>query len=248
MTESPPLAIALVTTAVFILAGLIKGVIGLGLPTVAMALLALVMHPAQAAALLIAPSLVTNLMQLRPLATVGPMLRRLATMQLGVVIGSIGGAIWFGGAMGHIATAALGAVLMLYAGWGLTGIRIAVPRKMEKFLGLIVGLTTGLITSATGVFVVPAVPYLQALGLDKDDLVQAMGISFTVSTIALGIGLILQGGYSVGAATSSMLMLAPAVSGMAVGQWMRKLFSPTLFKTTFFIALGLLGLYMVTKS
>jgi uncharacterized protein len=39
-------------TSIFVLAGFVKGVIGLGLPTVAMGLLALLMTPAQAAAVL----------------------------------------------------------------------------------------------------------------------------------------------------------------------------------------------------
>lgn len=248
MTESLPMTIALFTTSVFLFAGVIKGVIGLGLPTVAMALLALVMHPAQAAALLVVPSLVTNLMQLRPFATILPMSRRLASMQAGVVSGSLGGAIWLGGSMGHRAAVALGVVLMLYAAWGLAGVRVAVSARTERWLGPVVGLTTGLVTAATGVFVVPAVPYLQALGLHKDDLIRAMGISFTVSTVALGAGLIVQGTYSTGNLTDSMVMLLPAMAGMAVGQWMRSLLSPGLFKTIFFIGLGLLGLYMVAKD
>ena len=50
--------------ATFLLAGLVKGVIGLGLPTIAMGLLAIVLPPAQAAALLVVPSFVTNVWQL----------------------------------------------------------------------------------------------------------------------------------------------------------------------------------------
>src|SRR5712691_6957903 len=52
----------------FLLGGFIKGVIGVGLPTVAMGLLTLVLRPVQAAALLIAPTLATNIWQ----ATAGP--------------------------------------------------------------------------------------------------------------------------------------------------------------------------------
>ena len=44
----------------FLVAGLVKGVVGMGLPTVAMGLLGLVMPPVQAAALLVVPSLVTT--------------------------------------------------------------------------------------------------------------------------------------------------------------------------------------------
>jgi uncharacterized protein len=50
--------------AVFALAGLIKGVIGLGLPTVSMGLLAIVMPPLQAAAILVLPSFLTNVWQM----------------------------------------------------------------------------------------------------------------------------------------------------------------------------------------
>ncbi|MFZ0847366.1 MAG: sulfite exporter TauE/SafE family protein, partial [Pseudolabrys sp.] len=51
------------TAGAYLLAGFTKGVIGLGLPTVAIGLLGLMMTPAQAAAILVLPSLVTNIWQ-----------------------------------------------------------------------------------------------------------------------------------------------------------------------------------------
>jgi uncharacterized protein len=73
-------------TAIFVLAGFVKGVIGLGLPTVAMGLLALVMTPAQAAALLVVPSFLTNVWQaMGPELT--PLVRRLWPMLLGICAG-----------------------------------------------------------------------------------------------------------------------------------------------------------------
>ena len=54
------LALSLLVIATFLLAGMIKGVIGLGLPTIAMGLLGLAMAPSQAAALLIIPATLTN--------------------------------------------------------------------------------------------------------------------------------------------------------------------------------------------
>ena len=80
-----------------------------------------------------------------------------------------------------------------------------VPARGERWLSLAVGVATGLITAATGVFVIPAVPYLQALGLDKDDLVQALGVSFTVSTVALAALLMHAGSLQVASAGASAL-------------------------------------------
>jgi uncharacterized membrane protein YfcA len=230
--------------AVFLLAGLVKGVVGLGLPTVAMALLALLMPPAQAAALLIVPSLATNAWQMRPLGTLGPLARRLAGMQAGVVLGTLAGAWALGAPAGAWAEAALGIALVAYAAWGLAGIVVAVPPRHEAWLGPLVGAITGVVTAATGVFAVPAVPYLQALGLQRDALVQAMGLSFTVSTVALAATL-LAGGPAFGAAMgNSLLMLLPALAGMALGQVLRQRLSPVLFRRCFLASLAVLGLYM----
>ena len=48
----------------FLLAGFIKGAIGVGLPTVVMGLLSIVMPPAQAAALMVLPAIATNIWQM----------------------------------------------------------------------------------------------------------------------------------------------------------------------------------------
>jgi uncharacterized protein len=68
---------------------------------------------------------------------------------------------------------------------GLTSARFSVPPAAEWWFGPLIGVLTGLVTAATGVFVIPAVPYLGALNLGKEDMIQALGLSFTVSTIAL---------------------------------------------------------------
>lgn len=242
-------AALLVASAVFTLAGLVKGVVGLGLPTLAMALLALVMPPAQAAALLILPSLVTNVWQTRPWATLRPLLNHLAGMQAGVVAGTLGGAWLLGAPAGAWAMQALGAALAVYGVWGLSGAQLPrVPAAAQRVLGPLVGAATGLVTAATGVFVIPAVPYLQALGLTRDELVQAMGLSFTVSTVALAAGLALNGQYPAAALGGSALMLLPALAGMQIGQWLRQRLSPQRFRLCFMGALALLGAWMVGRT
>ena len=78
-------------TSIFVLAGFVKGVVGLGLPTVAMGLLAVVMTPAQAAALLVVPSFLTNAWQAMG-RELWPLTRRLWSMLLGICVGTWAGA------------------------------------------------------------------------------------------------------------------------------------------------------------
>ena len=90
--------------------------------------------------------------------------------------------------------------------------------------------------------------YMQALGLSKDELVQALGLSFTVSTLALAGGLLWRGALGGGELSASLLALIPAGLGMWLGQWLRQRISALLFKRVFFIGLGLLGGHLLISG
>ncbi len=234
--------------ATFLLAGLVKGVIGLGLPTVAMGLLGLAMPPAQAAALLLVPSLATNVWQLFAGPRFGALGRRLWGMMLGICAGTWAGLGLIAGSAAPLATGLLGAALVLYALVGVARLRLHVPPRAERWAGPAVGAATGLVTGATGVFVIPAVPYLDALGLGRDDLVQAVGLSFTASTLALAAGLASRGALPLHAAGASLLALAPALSGMALGGWLRARVRPETFRRCFFAGLLVPGGELVWRG
>ena len=131
---------------------------------------------------------------------------------------------------------------------GLTGLRVSVPARHEPWLSPLVGAITGVITGATGIFVIPAVPYLQALGFDKDELVQALGLSFLISTVALGFSLTTAGVFASAAVGISVLALAPALVGLALGQIIRSSISAASFRRWFFYGLFLLGGHLTLRS
>lgn len=245
--ELGPVLTALVFTT-FLLAGAVKGGIGLGLPTVAMGLLGLTMPPAQAAALLIVPSTVTNLWQLAAGGHLRALLRRLGPMLAMIFVGTLLGSVWLGINSGPWAVHALGAALIVYALYGLAGPALRVAQDWERWLGPASGLATGVVSAATGVFVMPAVPYLQSLGLSRDEMVQALGLAFTVSTLALAAGLAGQGALGGPALGASLLMVLPALLGMQAGQWLRRRVSAQVFRRCFFMGLVLLGGHLLING
>jgi len=241
-------ALSLLVIATFLLAGTIKGVIGLGLPTISMGLLGLAMAPVQAAALLIIPATLTNLWQLAFGGHLRTLIRRLWPLLLAIFIGTGVGTLWVGMAGGPWVVRALGGALLVYSLSGLALPTLRISSHLEPWLAPLCGLLTGVITSATGVFVIPAVPYLQALGLSKDELVQALGLSFTVSTVALAAGLLWRGALGGGELSASLLALVPALLGMWLGQWLRQRISAVLFRRVFFIGLGGLGAHLLISG
>ena len=242
------LSILTFVLAVFVLAGFAKGVIGLGLPTISMGLLALALSPLEAAALLLLPSLVTNVWQMLDGPHLRSLLRRLWPLNLGVCLGTWAGAAFLSGLGGPYGALALGIALMAYAISGLAALKLTVPASAERWMGPLAGASTGAITAATGVFVIPAVPYLQAIGLTKDELVQALGLSFTVSTLALAVTLAGSAGLSLELAWPSVASVAVALVGMRLGQAVRARLSPATFRLWFFSGLLILGAYLAARG
>ncbi len=235
--------------AVFAIAGMIKGTIGLGLPAVSMGLLSLMISPFQAATLLIIPSMVTNIWQLFAEGHVLKLIRRFWALLLGIVVGSI----WsiFPG-LGHgefQSEALLGGMLALYGLYGLFAKSMPNLAPHEKWLSPIVGYLGGALTVATGVVVIPVVPYLQSLHLKRDDLVQSLGLAFTVSTLCLAAYLHLNPVDNVPIDYAlSLIALIPALIGMWLGTKIRYRISEQKFRKVFFAGLVIFGSYMVVHQ
>jgi hypothetical protein len=228
----------------FFIAGAVKGMIGLGLPTVSLALLSIALDLHTAMALLIVPSFVTNLRQAMVGGHGGEIVRRtwpfLATATITVWVGAA--------ALTRVdpvsLTALLGALLFAYSSVGLAGLRLAVPDRHRSWIGAVLGSVNGLLAGMTGSFVVPGVMFLQALGLSRDALVQAMGILFTVSTVSLAGALRQADLLSLEHGVVSALAVAPAMLGMALGQRIRKRLPERTFRRIFLFFLALLGAYL----
>ena len=215
-------SLAAFIAAVFLLAGGIKGVLGLGLPTVGMGLLSIVMTPVQAAAVLVIPSLVTNIWQVASGPALLSLLRRFAVMIVATVIGTFSTVEFLTGSSQSTVSGALGAVLAAYGIYGLVGRRLEIRPRSERWLSPLVGFVTGMLNGATGVFVIPGAPYLASLRLDKEELVQILGINAFVCPLALAAALVVHGQLHIEVAASWVVALVFALAGMYVGQIVRR--------------------------
>jgi uncharacterized protein len=233
---------------VLLVAGTVKGVVGLGLPTITLALLTATLGLKDAMAILLIPSIVTNVFQMARGGAFRALCRRLwlflVLLAAGCVLASgavaVVDAVWLSGL--------LGVSIVLYAMLGLATPPWPKPGRREIWLSPAVGAVTGLLTGLTGSFVMPSVPYLQALGLPRDHLVQAMGITFMVATLALAVGLGGRGLVSDGTVTVSVLATLPALGGLWIGTCLRGTLSDRLFRKVLFISLVLVGVWIVIKA
>ncbi|UTV30663.1 sulfite exporter TauE/SafE family protein [Photobacterium atrarenae] len=238
-------ATAALIMAVFLLAGLVKGVVGLGLPPVVLGVLTALIGIHQAMVLVALPAFLTNIVQ----AVSGREGRQLCRNHwqffLAATLAIAAGLTLALMVDRHLMALVLGGLLTIYALTGLLKFQLSVQPQWEPGYGVAMGTLNGVFTGLTGSSAVPGVFYLQSIGLSRDQLIQAMGILFTLSSVGLSLGLIWQGLLTVSAGGLSVAALVPAFAGMAIGGMIRKRISVVLFQRIFFCALLLLGTYII---
>lgn len=232
----------------FVVAGFVKGVLGQGLPTVAVGVLSLIMSPGEAAALIVIPALLTNVWQAWSGPSLVPLLRRFWPTLLASFLGTFAATALGLGLLtpeaASVARKALGVALILYGLLGVSRVQLRAPPSTEVWLGPTLGVANGAVSTATGVFMFPVIPYIQSLGLERDDLIQAQGISFTVSSFALMFVVLGNGTLNTTNAVGSLVAMLVSFAGMFLGQYVRKWVHPNVFRFIFFIGMLVLGVQL----
>ncbi|RTL51936.1 MAG: sulfite exporter TauE/SafE family protein [Bradyrhizobiaceae bacterium] len=233
---------------VFLVAGLVKGVTGLGLPTVAMGLLATRLPPLNAIAIMIVPAIATNIWQTFAGPYLRALVRRLWPLLLSTVLGVVGGSGLLVGPYAPYGTVALGILLVIYGLISLLHVRFHLSRKDEGWTGAICGLLSGLSAAMTGVQIIPAVVYLQAIEMERDEFVQALGLFFTTATLAQIFNLTNAGLMSSALLLPALIGLGASLAGMHLGQILRERMEPDTFRRWFLISILLLGAYIAVDK
>ena len=244
-----PLELILLIAATFFVAGLVKGTLGLGLPTIVLGVLAAPLGLKEAIGFMLFPSLCANLWQGLVGGAFIALLRRFWAFFLAAVFG-----IWFGVLLlayspEHLLLGVLGIVLCLYTGLVLAGRKFPPPSESrERLYSPVAGGFGGVMFGMTGVFIIPAILYLQALGMKRDVLIQAMGVSFIIITTAIGVFMAGQRILDVQQVMVSSFALLPMFAGIAIGWHYRKRIPEASFARVIMIALFINGLHLITRA
>jgi len=232
----------------FFIAGVSKGILGLGLPSISLAFLTVLIDLQTAMALLLVPSFITNLYQGCVGGNSFVLMKRLwpflvfasVTIPIGVLV--------LKQFEPSILSGLLGGLLVTYAVLSAVGFRITLKPYHEMWAGPLFGAINGMFTGMTGSFVVPGVMFMQSLNLSRQMLIQAMGLLFTISTLILGVTLQENNILNTELWIVSTISLAPAILGMLLGQKICNHLSEQLFRKLFFTTLFILGVYILANA
>lgn len=187
----------------YVVAAGIKGLTGIGFSTSCLSIMALRLDLKVAIPLVIFPSVISNVVVMIQAGSFREALKRFWPLYTASIPGLLFGLSILIASNVAAAKAMLGLILIIYSGWALGNKAFSLADKRERQLKIPAGLLTGFINGLTGSQVMPILPYLLSLDIGKNLFVQAINISFTLSSVVM-----LAGMYYSGLLTSTTSILA----------------------------------------
>ena len=242
-----PLSLAIITFA-FLAGGFVKGIAGLGLPIVTVAILTFAFGLQNAMALMVAPGLLSNAWQAVSGSQTVPALKRISPFMLPSLL-----TIWLGTGLlvtldSSYAVVMLGIILLIYSITGISGFSVDIPPRHERWVGPGFGMVCGVTTGMTGVTSTPSVIYLNGLGMAREMFIQAMGLHFCISYIVLTIALWMRGLLNLEIGILTLLAVIPTIGGQWIGRKLRLKTSETGFKWIFYRVLFAMAIYLIFRA
>ena len=231
----------------FLLAGVIKGTTGLGYSSCALPFLVSAVGLKTAIVMLVIPAMLSNVLVMFNTGHLRETLNRFwplyAATIPGIVVG-IGMLVWIDQ---RIATRTLGILTIVYAMLALTRPSLALPEGLERPLQIPVGVLNGFFTGLTGSQMMPLLPYMLALKLDPERLVQANNVTVTLASAFLATGLFVSGLMTWPILGLSFAAVVPALVGVQFGSRARRYIPVASFRIIVLVLLVVIGLMLAAR-
>lgn len=239
------LALGLLT---FLAAGTVKGTLGIGLPLVAVPLLATVLDLPTAVALMVVPVLTSNIIQALQGKRKIETLRRFFPLLLTLVPGAIVAAQFLSSVDLRTGSLVLGIIVVLFSLSQLVRVQFEINKRQERYLNPAVGLVAGFLGGLSNLFGPPLIMYLVALKLEKDAFVTTIGLLFVVASATLYTTLAAVGVLTFDNAVGSLVAAIPVMAGVFIGTRLRSRIPQKTFERVLMVVLILVGLNLIRRA
>ena len=228
---------------IFLFSGIIKGFLGIGLPTAAMAFLTLVMEPTEAISLLTIPIIATNLFQFIRSSERLQTAKKYKYFALAIMV-SIFITAWNITAFptGFL-TVVIGFAMIIFSANLLFGFSLPIGPGLKWQIG--VGVLSGFLGGLSSIWSPPVAMYLMARNTPKEQFIAATGFLFLAGCFPLALGLYLSGVLTPVTAVKSLMGLVVVLLGFRIGELLRGRVSQEIFRKFVLIAFLFMGLRLI---
>ena len=228
--------------------GLVKGATGMGLPIVALPILAAFLGVQHAVALICFPVLVTNLWQVFRLRADFWAADFLPRLMLGGLVGIALGTVIIASVPERSLSLALALVVLLYVGLRLTRPQLVLSRAHGLTFAVPAGLAAGLLQGATGIGSPVGATYIHAMRLGRTAHVFALSAMFLLFAVVQIPALAIAGVLTPKVALEGAFAVLPALMMLPVGSWLASHLSQAMFDRLVLALLLVVALQMLVRN
>lgn len=246
MTDLSTLLI--ISTAALLIAGTVKGAIGIGLPTTSIGLMTLAIDPRTAIALVLVPMIVSNAWQVYRSGEIRAAFLRYLPFSIALMAG-----VWVtvrltSDAPDRVLFAVLGVAILIFVAVNVTRFAPGIPDKADRPAQVGFGLIAGVMGGLTSVWAPPAAVYLAARQTQKDEFVRASGLLIFLGSLPLALGYLREGFVSTPLLLVSVGLLVPTILGFTLGEKLRRRLSEEGFRRILLGLFFLMGLNLLRRA
>lgn len=233
---------------IFFLGGLVKGTIGVGLPTVTLTLLSFFFDIKDSISFILIPVILTNLVQMLDGKELKSIFRQTKFFLITSVVFVIPGFLILRAINSNTILLILASLLVLNSCLVLFNKIITIKRHTSFQTQFWIGALTGITTGVTSIYTMPFIFLIQSLKFNKDKLIQLMGLSFFLYSLTQFTLF-----YSFSMINEKVLLFSsvacvPILIGVISGKYLRKILSEQTFKLLFNYMLLVSGIMIIIKS
>ena len=200
-----------------VVGGFVKGATGLGLPPIAIPVMASFLGVEHAVVIMAIPGVITNASLLWTYRSHLHRTRDLPAMLATGVFGSVAGTTLLTTLDDRILSLVLASVIGLYVVISLAHASFSLPPTLTRYTSPPVGLAAGLLQGSTGVSGPILSTYLHAFRLNKEAYVLSVTTVFLVFSVVQTVALAILGLYTESRLGESLLALVPIMVMLKVG-------------------------------
>ena len=243
-----PVDTLIIIACMFLAAGTIKGLIGIGLPTIAISMMSLVVDARLAITLTIIPMFVSNLWQVYRIGVIWATFLKYKVFSALLIISILISALSSKTIPSDIILIILGPVITVYAILSLLKWTPYIDKKHDNYAQTSFGLIAGILGGFTAIWAPPMIIYLTSRQTPKEDFIRATGMLITIGSIPLLAGYIQNGLLTKDMAISSTLMIIPVLIGFAIGESLRRYVPAQKFLTIVLCIFTVMGITLIYRG
>jgi uncharacterized membrane protein YfcA len=228
--------------------GLVKGVTGMGMPLVAVPIMTLFVPVPVAVSVMSLPIIASNLWQGWQGGQWRQVIRRVWPLLIVQPFGMVAGVAVLAWAEPRIVIGMLGALTILFVAMVHYQPGTVMSRRQERWVAPAMGLCSGFTGGVSSFFGTPIALYLFLLGLEKDEFVSAIGVTYAYSGTILLITLWAFGILGLEMTGWSLVAMPAAFAGMWLGQRLRRKLNADTFRTIVLVVLFIAGVNMLRRA